>query len=318
VAKSRKNINKGVTLYNKILKEFTRINNTLPEDRKLSLDERRRYIKENIYPQYKGIAPNRVGIKKIQGSITQVLETIIPKEGCDVNYISPSTTADIGWFELDDYIRDVLPKCIYIRIDANGFGTTKIFNTLNYNYVKSGVRNIVENIREFVDNNIARGRSIEVSLTGVKKLRKGKANDGTPENYYLDFILTLNSEPIKPLEPVIYNLPREERKKATSVKNAILQRVKELNNKKKRRKNARKKAIQNISEVRKINKRMNKAKSPDYKRKLALQKIKGFLKAEKQIETAYKRGNLTQDQYDKFIAELKRSIEIAKKQGGII
>jgi hypothetical protein len=318
VAKQRKNINKGVTLYNKILKEFTRINNTLPEDRKLSLDDRRRYIKENIYPQYKGTPASRVGIRKIQGSITEVVERIIPKEGCDVNFISPSTTADIGWFELDDYIRDVLPKCIYIRIDANGFGNTKIFNTLNYNYVKSGVRQIVENLREFVNREIEEGRSIEVSLTGVKKLRRGKTNDGTPENYYIDFILTLNSIPIKPLEPVIYNLPREQRSKATSVKNAILQRVKELNNKKKRRKNARKTAIKNISEVKKINKRLKNAKSPDFKRKLALQKIRGFLKAEKQIEASYRKGNLSQDQYDKFIAELKKSIEIAKKQGGII
>jgi hypothetical protein len=318
VAKSRKNINKGATLYNKILKEFTRINNSLPQDRKLSIDERRRYIKENIYPQFKGTNVNRVGIRKIETSIVEVLDRIVPKEGCDVNYISPSVTADIGWFELDDYIRDVLPKCIFIRIDANGFGNTKIFNTLNYNYVKSGVRQIVENIREFVDSNLEQGNSVEVSLTGVKKLRKGKANDGTPEHYYIDFILTLNSEPIKPLEPVIYNLPREKKKKATSVKNAILQRVKELNNKKKRRKNARRTAIKNIGEVRKINKKLTKAKSSEYKRKLALQKIKGFLKAEKQIESAYNKGNLTKEQFDKFIAELKKSIEIAKKQGGII
>lgn len=314
MAKKRKNINKGVTLYNKILREFTKVNNKLPEDRKLSIDERRKYIKEVIYPQYKGTPSNRVGVKAINVSILQVLESVVPKEGCDVNYISPSVTADVGWFELDDFIRDVLPKCIFIKIDAGVHGSTRIFNTLNYNYTKNGVKSIVDSIREVVNNN----SGVDISFTGEKKLRKGKANDGTPENYYLDFVLVINSEPIREINPIVYKVPKSERKKVTSVKNAILSRVKDLNNKKKRRKNARRNAIKNISSVKKINKRIKKAKSPDFKRKLNVEKIKGFLKAIKQIENAYKRGNLSQDQYEKFKADLNKSIEDAKRDGGII
>jgi len=316
VAKSRKNIAKPkkVTLYNKILREFTKVNKTLPEDRKLSLEERRKYIREKIYPQYKGTHPSKVGVKTINKEILSVLETIVPREGCDVNYISPSITADVSWFELDDFISIVLPKCIFIRIDAGAYGTTRIFNTLNYNYTRSRVRSIVDNIREFVDNNSA----VDVSFTGVKKVRKGKANDGTPENYFIDFILVINSEPQGSVDPIKFELPKGEKKKVTSVKNAILSRVKELNLKKKRKKNARKSAIKDINKIKKINKRVRLSKNPETKAKLFDQKIKEYNRMEKKLERALKKGNLTQEQYDRFNTELQIKIFEVKKKGGLI
>ena len=311
----QKNIKtRGVSLYNKILKEFTKVNNSLPEERKLSLSDRRKYIKEKIYPQFKGSAKTRVSVKDIRKEIVGVLDTIVPKEGCDVNFISPSIVANVGWFELDDFIRDVLPACIYISIDAGDFGKTKIFNTLNYNYTKNGVKKIVDNIRDFVNND----SGVDVTFTGEKRLRKGKTNDGTPENYYIEFILVVNSEPIKDINPVLFNVPKSQKKQVTSVKNAILSRVKELGNKKKRRKRARRTAIKNISNVRKLAKRQVNAKTVDYKRKLAYKKIKEYNRAIKQIQSAYNKGNLTEDQYNRFINEINQLIIQVKKEGGII
>ena len=316
MAKSRKNITKPkkVTLYNKILKEFTKVNNQLPEDRKLSISDRRRYIREKIYPQYKGMSPSRVGIKAINKDILGVLETIIPQEGCDVNYISPSITADVSWFELDDFISSVLPKCIFIRIDASDFGTTRIFNTLNYNYSRNGVKKIVDNIRDFVNND----SGVDVSFTGVKKVKKGRANDGTPENYYIEFILVVNSEPQSTIDPIKFDVPKSEKKKVTSVKNAILSRVKELNLKKKRRKNARKSAIKDIQKIKNINKRVKQSRNPETKAKLFDQKIKEYNKMEKKLERALRKGNLTQEQYDRFNTELQIKIFEVKKRGGLI
>lgn len=311
----KKNIKtRGVSLYNKILKEFTKVNNSLPEERKLSLSDRRKYIKEKIYPQFKSNAPTRVSVKDIRKEIVGVLDTIVPKEGCDVNFISPSIVANVGWFELDDFIRDVLPSCIYISIDAGDFGKTKIFNTLNYNYTKNGVKKIVDNIRDFVNND----SGVDVTFTGQKKLRKGKTNDGTPENYYIEFILVVNSDPIKSIDPVLFDLPKSQKKQVTSVKNAILSRVKELGNKKKRRKRARRTAIKNISNVRKLAKRQVNAKTVEYKRKLAYKKIKEYNRAIKQIQSAFNKGNLTEDQYNRFINEINQLIIQVKKEGGIV
>ena len=314
MARRKPNINKGITLYNKILKEFTKINNKLPEERKLSYSERRRYVKERLYPQYKGTSPSRVGIKAINQSIFVVLDTIVPKEGCDVNYISPSVYGDVSWHELDDFISSVLPKCIFIRIDGGQYGKTKIFNTLNYNYTKSGVKKIVDNIREFVNNE----SGVDVSLTGVKKLRKGKTNDGTPENYYIDFILTINSEPIEEIEPIIYNVPKSERKKVTSVKNAILERVKELNLKKKRKKNARKTYRKNIVKLKKINTRQKKSNNPKFKNQLANEKAKQWKAMQRQLDNSFNKGHLTQDEYDRYSSELLKRVLDNRKDGGQI
>jgi len=312
VAKKIRNINKGVRLYNKILKEFTRVNNSLPEDRKVSLADRRKYITEVLYPQFKGIDPTKVGVKAIRKGIDGVVSSIIPQEGCDPNIISPSVYADVMWFELDEFIRDVLPKCIFIRVDGDSSGKTKIFNTLNYDYNGSGVRKIIDKIRLEVKN------SSDASFTGVKKLKPNKANDGTPENYFIDFVLVINSVPTSSITPISYTLSTTQKKQVTSVRNAILSRVKDLSNKKKRRKNARKNAIKNIGSIKKKNKRLKKAKSPDFKRRLAFERLKEFLKAKKQLQTALNRGNLTQEQFDKFNNDLDMLIEQVKKEGGII
>jgi hypothetical protein len=312
VAKKGKNINNGVRLYNKILKEFTRINESLPEDRKVSLADRRKYISERVYPQFKGTHPYKVGVKAIRKEIDGVLNSIVPQEGCDPNVISPSVYADVMWFELDEFIRDVLPKCIFIRVDGDSSGKTKIFNTLNYDYNRSGVRKIIDKIRLEVKN------SSDASFTGVKKLKPNKANDGTPENYFIDFILVVNNVPTSSITPISYTLSTTQKKQVTSVRNAILSRVKDLSNKKKRRKNARKSAIKNIGSIKKKNKRLKKAKSPDFKQRLAFERLKEFLKAKKQLQTAFNRGNLTQEQFDKFNADLDRLIEQVKKEGGIV
>lgn len=305
---------RGVSLYNKLLKQFTVINNKLPEDRKVSLVDRRKYIKEKIYPQFKGDSAKRVSKANINKSIEAVLNTIVPKEGCNVNYISPSVTADVSWHELDDFIRDVLPSCIFIRIDAGTYGQTKIFNTLNYNYSKNGVKAIVDNIREFVNNE----SSVDVSFTGNKKLRKGKTNDGTPENYYIDFIIVVNSEPIDNVEPVVFNLPKEEKKNVTSVKNAILARVKDLSNKKKRKKRARKTAVKNIQKIKSINVRQKRSVKPETKKKFALIKDAEYKKMRKQLDRDYNKGLLTDDQYKKFVQDLTVRIFDNRKNGGLI
>lgn len=313
MAKQKKHINNGIKLYNKILKEFTRINNELPVNRQLSVKQRREYVSKTLYPEFKGIHPNKVGKKAIDKSVTKVLETVAPKEECNPNYISPTVYDDIAWFDLDEFIDEVLPTCIYMKVSADVFGETKIFNTLNYDYERSGVSDIVEKIRDYTKN-----ESGDVSFTGVKRLRPKKANDGSPENYYIDMVLTYGGVPTKDIIPVKYDVPKEERKVVTSVKKAILERVKQIDLRKKRRKNARKKAKQSIADIRKKTKRMKTLKSDSAKSKVRFDRIKDFLKAKKQIQTAYDRGNMTKEQYDRFNKEIDGLMEQVKKQGGIV
>ena len=314
MAKRKKNINKGLALYNKISKEFTAINNKLPEDRKLSVKERRQIIKERLYPQFWGNAASRVGKKVINESIIEVLDTIPPKEACDINYISPTVYANVAWFDIDEYIKTVLPDCVFIRLDAGQFGKTRIFNTRNYQYTKSGVKAIVDNIREVVEDN----SGVDVNFTGVKKLRRGKTNDGTPENYYLDFILVINGETEVEPTPVIFKIPKEEKKKATRVKQVIMNRIKDLAKKKKRKKRARKSAQTTIKALKIVNTRLKVSKKPETKEKYNNLKIQLYLQRITLLERDFRKGLLTEEQFNKFKQTIFKLLDAEYKKGGQI
>lgn len=310
----KKNKNtKANLLYNKISKEFTKINSKLPEEYKQSVQDRRKFIKERIIPIYKNSPLSRIGVKSIRASILEIVQTIQPKIGCDVNYIS-SSVLDINFYDLDDFIKDVLPSCIFIKINAGVYGSTKIFNTRNYNYTKNLVKNIVDSIRDVVNNN----SDTDMTFTGVKKLKPRKLNDGTPENYFIDFILTINSEAILPIDPIIFNLPKSQQKQVTKIKDIILGRVKQLSLKKKRKRNARKTATKNISKLSNINRRQAKSNNQNTKNNLMAQKEKLFQNMIRQLENAFKKGLLSNEQFDKFKADILVKVLTNREKGGII
>jgi hypothetical protein len=299
---------KKTTTYNRILKEFTKINNSLPEDRKLSIKERRKIIKEQVLPKYKDVPAYKVRVKVLKGQILKIYDKLPPKEICDLNYIDPSEFAFVEWFSLDETIRELVPDCVFVKVTAGDYGSTKIFNTRNYEYGGKGVRDIVEEIRPY-----AEGASGKFIFSGYKKLRPRKLNDGTPENYYLDFVLFIvdkkgRETPQGDPEEVEFEVPktRDNRKKKTKVKQIIEGRIKALKVKKDSRKRTKKTIAKNLDTFTKISKRVEKSKeSKTYKAKAwRLEKNKLFAKLYDQIEKAYKEGKITKIQYDKNMEKL--------------
>ena len=299
---------KKTTTYNRILKEFTKINNSLPEDRKLSIKERRKIIKEQVLPNYKDVPAYKVRVKVLKGQILKIYDKLPPKEICDLNYIDPSEFAFVEWFSLDETIRELVPDCVFVKVTAGDYGSTKIFNTRNYEYGGKGVRDIVEEIRPD-----AEGASGKFIFSGYKKLRPRKLNDGTPENYYLDFVLFIvdkkgRETPQGDPEEVEFEIPntRDNRKKKTKVKQIIEGRIKALKVKKDSRKRTKKTIAKNLDTFTKISKRVSKLEnSKTYKAKAwRMEKNKQFSKLYDQIEKAYKDGKITKIQYDKNMEKL--------------
>lgn len=299
---------KKTTTYNRILKEFTKINNSLPEDRKLSIKERRKIIKEQVLPKYKDVPAYKVRVKVLKGQILKIYDKLPPKEICDLNYIDPSEFAFVEWFSLDETIRELVPDCVFVKVTAGDYGSTKIFNTRNYEYGGKGVRDIVEEIRPD-----AEGASGKFIFSGYKKLRPRKLNDGTPENYYLDFVLFIvdkkgRETPQGDAEEVEFEVPktRDNRKKKTKVKQIIEGRIKALKVKKDSRKRTKKTIAKNLDTFTKISKRVSRLQdSKTYKAKAwRMEKNKQFSKLFDQIEKAYKDGKITKIQYDKNMEKL--------------
>lgn len=295
---------KKTTTYNRILKEFTKINNKLPEDRKLSIKDRRAIIKNSLLPKYKDVPQYKIRVKKLRDVIYRTLDKIPPKEICDLNYIDTSEYAFVEWFSLDETLSQLVPDCVYVKVSAGEYGETRIFNTRNYEYGRNGVRSIVEAIRPDADN--VSGKFI---FSGYKKLRPRKKNDGTPENYYLDFILIIidkkgRQEPQGETESVKYDLPKTKavRSKKAKIKNIIEGRIKNLKSKRDSKRRAKKTLEKNIKQFTNTIKQVNKSKKPT-KEKKALAR-KQFLQTSKLLEKYKKEGKLTPYQYDKAIEKI--------------
>ena len=290
------------TTYNKLLKQFTKINDNLPEERKLSLKERRRIIKETLLPKWKEIPAYKQRIKEIKNDIFSELDKIPPKEICDINYIDDSDFAFVEWYALDETISELVPDCVYVKVTAGEFGETKIFNTRNYDYNQRGVRDIVEEIRPYAEN-----ESGKFVFSGIKKLRPRKPNDGTPENYYLDFVLFLidnqgNETPQGNTDSVQFTLPktRETRKKKTKVKHVIEAKIKALKSKKDSRKRARKTLENNIKKLKELSKQS--IKKPTKGNVIAANKQ--FTKTDALLEKYFKTGKLTKEQYERRMGNI--------------
>lgn len=300
---------KKISIYNRVLKEFTKINNKLPEERKLSIKDRRKIIKEQILPQFTDVPNYKLKVKQIKTSIFREYDKIPPKEICDLNYIDLSDFQYVEWHSLDETISELVPDCVYVKVSAGQYGETRIFNTRNYEYGRAGVRTIVEEIRPDAEM-FPSGRFI---FTGIKKLRPRKRNNGNPENYYLDFVLfTVDrdgyEEAFGETEPVEFELPktRQVGKTKTKVRKIIDSRIKALKSKKDSRRRAKKTLDKNIKDLTKKVKKVEKSTKPSTNS--ILSKEKQFEKTSKLLEKYYKEGKLTKIQYDTAVNKLLKQM----------
>ena len=300
---------KKISIYNRVLKEFTKINDKLPEERKLSIKDRRKIIKEQILPQFTDVPNYKLKVKQIKTSIFREYDKIPPKEICDLNYIDLSDFQYVEWHSLDETISELVPDCVYVKVSAGQYGETRIFNTRNYEYGRAGVRTIVEEIRPDAEM-FPSGRFI---FTGIKKLRPRKRNNGNPENYYLDFVLFVvdrdgNEEAFGETESVEFELPktRQVGKTKTKVRKIIDNRIKALKSKKDSKRRAKKTLEKNIKDLSKKVKKVEKSAKPSTNS--ILSKEKQFEKTSKLLEKYYKEGKLTKIQSDTAVNKLLKQM----------
>jgi hypothetical protein len=130
----------------------------------------------------------------------------------------------------------VLPECLDVRVNGGQYGVTKIFNTSNYSYYSDGVQKIIENIRKDIDNSSGRAY-----FSGIVKLKPRRKNNGEGQNYFVDYVLYMNDEPLSSDDGVDYSLPNREGKKVEKVKDFLVEKFKILEKEKKKRKRQAKK-----------------------------------------------------------------------------
>ena len=271
----------------------------------MSIQERRKIIKEKILPKYKGKAKSAFKISIVKKSILREVQKIPPKEICNLNYLDLSTFAYVEWFSLDETLTQIVPDCVYIKVSAGPYGDTGIFNTRNYQYGRNGVRRIIESIRPDAEN-----ESGKFIFTGYKKLRPRKPNNGEGENYYLDFVLNVldsrgNAAPQGDTDEVEFVVPRTRAslKKRKKIKNVIEDRLKTLKKQRDKKRRAKKTLLKNVTKFVKASQRTTKSKK---KAPAAVVRDKQFRHTAKLLDKYLAEGIITQYQYDKSLQRMMK------------
>jgi hypothetical protein len=201
-----------------------------------------------------------------------------------------------------------LPDCIYVKVNAGSFGSTKIFNTRNYNYYFNGVQQITENIRKEVDN--ASGSAF---YSGRQMLRPKMKNDGKADSYYLDLVLYMQPKrgtamPLSPLGKITRYTGKNEqetksiRKASTTVNNKLDKLLGKLT----KEKEAKGRAFRQIKkDDKKITKIVNKKVTPRNEFKLIEDFAKSYERAKKKLDNYLAKGLISKAKYDKAMESLK-------------
>lgn len=310
----KKSTKKKLTLYQKVSKKFTALNNKLPEEQKLSIQRRRQLIKQSILPALSTTPKSKIRVKQIVDTINGQIALIPTRDPnlCNLNYISPSQYQEIEWFEIDEFLQRRLPDCIFVRVNAGRFGSTKIFNTRNYNYYFNGVQQITENVRKEVDN--ASGSAF---YSGRQMLRPKMKNDGKADSYYLDLILYIQPKrgvatPQSPLGKITRYSgqsdveTREIKKASTKVNNKLDRLLGKLT----KEKEAKGRAFRQIKkDDKKLNKIVTKKITPRNELKVIEDFAKTYERAKKKLDNYFAKGLISKAKYDKAIANLKENYD---------
>jgi len=226
---------KGIKLYNFLLKQLGEQNSKSKTKQKLSIASKRKIVSEQLYPKFK--AQQKVLKSEINKDIRGIVKGLAPKEICNPLYLSEAYLAFIEYYEIDNHIRTVLPDCLDVRVNAGSLGKTKIFNTNNYSYYSTGVKRIIENIRKDLSDN----KSGMAEFSGIVKVKPKRPNDGQADNYFVEFVLSINNSSEVDSTPADFDLPKKEEKKVEKVREVLAERFNKLQKEKRKRKRVAKK-----------------------------------------------------------------------------
>lgn len=227
---------RGLKLYNKLLSQLRKQNAKDGKKQQLGIEARRRIVSKELYPKYK--SGKGLSAKAIETSVAAIVKALPPREICNPLYLSPAYLEAVEYYDIDNRLRNLLPDCVEVKVNAGTFGKTKIFNTANYSYYGNGVQKIVERIREELEGNL----SGFAYFSGIVKVKLGKSNDGKAESYFVDFILYINETTELDDEPAMFNLPKREVKKKEKIRDYMAERFSKLEKEKQKEKRKRKKA----------------------------------------------------------------------------
>lgn len=218
--------------YNTLFHELSEINKSLPKEERHNV-KALQGLASQVYQAYKE-RDEKVSLKKARADLKDLYKRVPPDEICDVNYLDESLYKAIPAWMMPYDLETKFEPCIWVKVSAGQYGETDVFNLKNY---QGKYRNQVMKIKNQTDSI----NGLYPYYDGFVKLRKGKKNDGTPDNYYLHFILFIDEKPVDDIKEVKAKIPATSaaKKKKEKISDYILDRIEALKEKGRREKKAR-------------------------------------------------------------------------------
>ncbi len=241
--------------YNQLVHELSEINKGRPADERHSFKALQK-LASQVYQAYKEKG-QRVSLKKAREDILALYNKIPPKEICDVNFLDPALYSQIDWWMLPYDLETKFEPCIWVKVTAGPYGDTKVFNL---KYYQTRHKSEVLDIK----NRMTGELFSEAYYNGYIKLRDGKANDGNPDNYYLDFVLFIDDVPVSDTTERKAAIPKNRKtaKKTEKISDYILDRLSKLKEKGRREKAAQRTVKKKFTELQQTTTKLKKKMSP--------------------------------------------------------
>jgi hypothetical protein len=212
---------KGTKLYWHIYRELGALDKKDKKTKNLTPAEKKKLVSETLFPKFK--KEGLKSAKELKDTLKDKLGERFNTDECNPLFIPTDDLLLIPFYEIDFYIQK-LPPCIDVVVNAGEYGGTGMFNTDNYNYYSNGVRDIVERIREEFGN-----ESEDAPIfNGVVKLKENQKNKGKSENYFVEYILYIDDEPISDDTGVEFKLSKRQEKKKDEVQDILKAKIKKL------------------------------------------------------------------------------------------
>ena len=176
----------------------------------ISKEELTTFIREKVYPDFKGLNPRDVKVKDIRDFVGQQIEgkeesnfynpLLLPI--IEISGLGEANLLGIDWWSANDYVQEELtasttPLNLRFEFNAgNEFGSTGIVELLGFDYVASGLQGIIESIRSAVDDKSGPVWNARVLV------RKDFKDDGKADSYFLQFYLTIDDVEVPVTETI--------------------------------------------------------------------------------------------------------------------
>ena len=141
------------TKYNRILKEFTKLNNKLPEENKLSIKLRREIIKKVILPKYENVPQYKIRVKALRTLLVKEIEKVIMTSDLGINPTNDGKTIRLLFPELTEERRKDLAKDVKKKGESAKVAIRNIRRDANDSFKKLAKEDVSEDEIKALEEN---------------------------------------------------------------------------------------------------------------------------------------------------------------------